>query len=106
MLDVPPLTFTFDISEWEKYRNLNWTTFISRVVLGGGGDLPVISDISDYSQPWVWVRHHWAPVWLTCGVCQDDHPVHYVLKVETLEEDITSIMEGNLEWQETLLFQE
>lgn len=60
-------------------------------MLGGG---LTVRDITDYNQPWVWVRHHWAPVWLTCGVCQDNEPVHYVLKVETLERDITSIMEG------------
>ena len=60
------------------------------MVLGG---LPV-SDITDYDAPWVWVRHHWAPAWLTCGVCQDNREPHYVLKVETMEEDITSIMEA------------
>ena len=82
---------TSDISEWEKYRNLNWTTFISELVLGGGLS---VRDITDYSEPWVWVRHHWAPVWLTCGLCQDIASLHYVLKVETLERDISSIMEG------------
>ena len=39
-------------------------------------------------------RHHWAPVWLTCGLCHDYNIPDYVLKVETLEEDITDIFES------------
>ena len=100
-MEVSQLSFTFDISEWEKYRNLTWRSFISDIVLGGGLS---VTDITDYSQPWVWVRHHWAPVWLTCGVCQEEDPVHYVLKVETLEQDITSIMEGEFGMTGDFLF--
>lgn len=41
----------------------------------------------------MWIRHHWAPIWMTCGLCQEDYLPDYVLKVETLEDDITEIFE-------------
>ena len=40
------------------------------------------------------IRHHWAPYWLTCNVCDHKHLPDYVLKIETLEEDIESIFEN------------
>ena len=51
-----------------------------------------VTNLTDYEAPWMWIRHHWAPIWLTCGLCQDYLP-DYVLKVETLEDDITEIFE-------------
>ena len=47
-----------------------------------------------YEELMVPSRHHWAPVWLTCGLCHDYNIPDYVLKVETLEEDITDIFEN------------
>ena len=36
--------------------------------------------------------------------CQENFPVHYVLKVESLEQDITSIMEGEFGMSGDFLF--
>ena len=38
-------------------------------------------------------RHHWAPFWLTCGVCQTGRSPDYVLKIETLESEIVALFE-------------
>jgi hypothetical protein len=32
----------------------------------------------------VWIAHHWAPAWLTCGVCSPTFKPDFILKMETL----------------------
>ena len=79
------------------YQNISWTTFIEDYVLG---DTLRGLDMEDYDAPWVWIRwnnsgivlisksnfphcrHHWAPVWVTCGLCQQ--VPDYVLKVNIM----------------------
>ena len=91
-----------------QYENISWPEFIRRLVLNGS---VVVKDVSDFNAPWVWIRcnsistklhcnslfssrHHWAPYWLTCGVCQSGFKADFVLKVETLESDIVTLFEN------------
>ncbi len=36
----------------------------------------------------VWIAHHWAPAWLTCGVCAPTFSPDFILKMETLGETL------------------
>ena len=58
-----------------------------------GVDQVIIQHYNMLINPYTF-RHHWAPFWLTCGMCQTERSPDYVMKIETLESDIESIFEG------------
>ena len=40
----------------------------------------------------VWLKHHWAPYWYTCGLCGQGLAPDLVLKTETLHLDVPALL--------------
>ena len=85
-VEDPALAAEFEAT----YENITWPVFVRDLVLRTGGPVP---DMQDYDTPGVWIRHHWAPYWLTCGVCSSQALPDYILNLETMEEDIVTLFE-------------
>ena len=101
-VDNPELAKDFEAA----YENITWPLFVRELVLKPQTPLP---DLNSYDSPGVWIRwvkkynlhsgfehsfrHHWAPYWYTCGVCQESRAPDYLLKIETMEEDIVFLFE-------------
>jgi len=71
------------------YENMSWPVFVRDMVLSVKDTVPAAGDLD---APGSWIRHHWAPYWITCDICGETSP-DYILKIETLLEDITVILE-------------
>ena len=50
-------------------------------------------DLEDYDASGVWIKHHWAPYWYTCGLCSPEVAPDIIIKTETLEWDMPLVME-------------
>ena len=60
-----------------KFFSQSWPSFVRDTVLANR-DGRVEAELVEIGRQGVWVKHHWAPYWFTCGVC-NLHP-HLILK--------------------------
>ena len=69
------------------YSNISWVYFVEEIVLGDQFH-KTEDQLEDIEGGGVWITHHWAPYWYTCGLCGTDLSPDFVLKTETLHLDI------------------
>ena len=73
------------------YSNISWVYFVEEIVLGDQFH-KTEDQLEDIEGGGVWITHHWAPYWYTCGLCGPDLAPDFVLKTETLHLDIPQVM--------------
>jgi len=74
----------------ELFSNLSWSNFVNRLVLADELDTQE-EDMEDHTKMGIWLKHHWAPYWYTCGLCSESHTPDLILKTETLPRDIKEV---------------
>ena len=73
------------------YSNISWTYFVEEIVLHDRFH-KTEEQMNDVEGAGVWIKHHWAPYWYTCGLCGQDLSPDLVLKTETLQFDIPAVL--------------
>ena len=74
------------------YSNISWPVFVQELVLGDKFH-KTEEEMEDIEGGGVWIKHHWAPYWYTCGLCREDLVPDLILKTETLHLDIPAIIQ-------------
>lgn len=74
------------------YSNISWPFFVQELVLEDKFHKSE-EEMEDIEGGGVWIKHHWAPYWFTCGLCRQDLLPDIVLKTETLHLDIPSVLQ-------------
>ena len=79
----------------EEYRHFfskSWPYFVEEVVLKDKYQ-KTEADLEQLGRSGVWIKHHWAPYWFTCGVCTSSHVPDIVIKTETLQWDMPVVLQ-------------
>ena len=69
----------------------SWQEFVENIVLGDYFNRTE-AVMEDYDASGVWIKHHWAPFWYTCGLCSASFEPDLVIKTETLSQDIGPVL--------------
>jgi len=78
--------------EYNKFYSKDWPEFVEEVVLRDELHKSE-EELEHLSSPGVWVKHHWAPYWYTCGLCAPHLLPDMIIKTETLQWDMPQVME-------------
>ena len=70
----------------------DWVYFVDEVVLKDKFH-KTEKDLEHYDASGVWIKHHWAPYWYTCGLCSPGNTPDIIVKTETLEQDIPPVLD-------------
>ena len=75
----------------ELFSDLSWADFVDILALSDQLDTKE-EDMEDFSRMGLWLKHHWAPFWYTCGLCSPDLQPDLVLKTESLDRDMRLVV--------------
>lgn len=71
-------------------ENLSWPDFVQKVVIENKFRKisPDKQNPPAADEPDLWMKHHWAPYWLTCGVCRPELMPKYIFHMDTFKQDL------------------
>jgi len=75
-----------------RFGNFSWNYFVDEVVLRDNFFKKTEAELNNLDASGVWLKHHWAPYWYTCGLCNKELFPDFILKTETLHLDIPQVL--------------
>eukprot|EP00090_Calanus_glacialis_P012606 TRINITY_DN21202_c0_g1_i1.p1 TRINITY_DN21202_c0_g1~~TRINITY_DN21202_c0_g1_i1.p1 ORF type:complete len:347 (-),score=75.10 TRINITY_DN21202_c0_g1_i1:75-1115(-) len=78
--------------EYVNFFSKDWPYFVEEIVLKDEYH-KTEEDLEELGRSGVWIKHHWAPYWYTCGLCSSGLAPDIVIKTETLPWDMPTVLE-------------